>query len=93
MWSVFVKDTAKQSIDVGDVDLAVAVDVTNQCTVIITGSMAMAAATAVNDDVDHTVGIGNVDLSISVHVARDGELNAIDLVELLPAIVAHVVFE
>ena len=26
MWSVFVKDTAKQSIDVGDVDLAVAVD-------------------------------------------------------------------
>ena len=26
MWSVFVKDTAKQSIDVGDVDLAVTVD-------------------------------------------------------------------
>ena len=93
MWSVFVKDTAKQSIDVGDVDLAVAVDVTNQCTVIITGSMAMAAATAVDDDVDHAVGIGNVDFAITVHVARDGELNAIDLVELLPAIVAHVVFE
>ena len=65
MRSFASQDQVDDGIHVGDVDLAVTIDVTNQCTVIIVGSMAMAAATAVDDDVDHAVGVGNVNIKFA----------------------------
>ena len=58
-------------VDVGDIDFAITVDVTNQCAVIIVGSMAVAAAATIDDNMDHIVDIGNVDLAISIHVSHE----------------------
>ena len=85
-----VEDHVDDGVDVGDVDLAVTVDVTKQCALIIAGSMAMAAATAVDDDVDHTIGVGNGNLSITIHVTKDSKINTFDLIELLPSFMALV---
>ena len=90
MRSFASQDQVDDGVDVRDVDLAVAIDVTNQCTVIIAGSMAMAAATAVDDDMDHAVGVGNVYLSITVHVTKVRKINTLNLIELLPSLMAHV---
>ena len=67
-----VEDVVDDGVDVGNVDLAVAVDVgwVGPVNVAVAGRMAVSAATAVDDDVDHAVGVGNADLAISIHISR-----------------------
>ena len=66
------EDVIDDGVDVRDVHLAVAVDVTNKGALIsIARHAGMAAtATSINNNVNGVVGIGNGYLAITIHIAR-----------------------
>ena len=68
-----VEDVVDDGVDVGDINLVVAVHVANDGPAVTIGAghtgVAATAAT-IDDDVDHVVDIGNVDLAVAVYVPK-----------------------
>ena len=69
-----LEDVIDDGVDVGHVYLAVTVHVANDGPVFRTGSMAMTASAAVDDNMNHIVGIGDVDFTVAVHVGGVGQV-------------------
>ena len=74
------EDEADDGVEVTDVDLAVAVYVAIHVAIhvviatslaLMGGSVVVAMATAVDDDINHLVGISYIDLTVTIHVTRD----------------------
>ena len=72
-------DQVDDDVQVGDVDLAVVVQIGSGCT-------GMASVAAHDDNINHAVGIGDSDLTVAIHVTRDVMDSLVDD----PAILNHV---
>ena len=62
-----LEDEIDDGVEIGDADLTVAVDIGGR-TIVTATTAATTAATAVDDDHDHTIGIGNRNLTITIHI-------------------------
>jgi len=66
-----VEDVADDGVEVGEVDLVVAVHIANDGPAVTIGAGhtgVTATAASVDDDVDDVVGVADVDFAVAVHV-------------------------
>ena len=70
------QNVVDDDIDVGYVDLAVAVDIANAGPAVTVGARytgVTATAATIDDDVNHVVDVGNVDFAVAVYVSKEIE--------------------
>lgn len=68
------QNVVDDDVDVGDVDLTVAVDIANDGPAVTIGAGCTgvtATAATIDDDVNHVVNVGNVDFAVAVYVSKE----------------------